>query len=529
MRYLDEVGYEVAPTDAIVCDSLGGGASKVGAVVAVRAPHDDLAIGAAGALGVEPGDLQSRVHGFGPRAAEEDAAVGQWRSFDNHLGGSGGRRVGERIEGVVGRELVHLGGDGLHHVRATVAYLAVPQAGQAIDVAFALVVVECRSFAPHEIDVVTFIVGGGGERVQKRVGHAARLSPGRCRCRVAEWLCLKLRWICPAGRVGGSPPTSSASARWTMCSIAPSGIPTFDSYREPLTSWRKASGFGHHDYAIRNAAWHVVDQFAEMHAGRDRRDGFLDPLSQLRDGPDERYDLGSPEESASVVKRVAKVFGANLAGVTANDPRWVYTEAYSREREGSKPNNEVDGLPNVLVVGQAMDRDLVQTVPSALSGVATGLGYSIDAVVVLATAQFIRNLGYRAVPTMNDTALAIPLAIAAGLGEYGRHGLVITKEFGPRVRGKPSIELHNRSNITGVEKWSVDGEKCFSYWAAITSDCAICIRVCPYNKDFSKKRHRVGRWLAGTPLRRVMGWLHDRRGYGKRLRPRDWWAGDSPR
>ena len=35
---------------------------------------------------------------------------------------------------------------------------------------------------------------------------------------------------------------------------------------------------------------------------------------------------------------------------------------------------------------------------------------------------------------MNDTALAIPYAIKAGLGEYGRLGLLITKEFGPRVR-----------------------------------------------------------------------------------------------
>lgn len=34
---------------------------------------------------------------------------------------------------------------------------------------------------------------------------------------------------------------------------------------------------------------------------------------------------------------------------------------------------------------------------------------------------------------MNDTALAIPYALKAGLGEYGRHGLVITPEFGPRV------------------------------------------------------------------------------------------------
>ena len=47
--------------------------------------------------------------------------------------------------------------------------------------------------------------------------------------------------------------------------------------------------------------------------------------------------------------------------------------------------------------------------------------------------RYIRNLGYKAEPTMNDTALAIPYALKAGLGEYGRHGLVITPEFGPRV------------------------------------------------------------------------------------------------
>jgi hypothetical protein len=53
----------------------------------------------------------------------------------------------------------------------------------------------------------------------------------------------------------------------------------------------------------------------------------------------------------------------------------------------------------------------------------------------------------------------------------------------------------------------------------------ICIRVCPYNKDFTKRRHRIGRRLAATRLRGLMLWLEDRIGYGKRLRPRDWWAG----
>ena len=340
----------------------------------------------------------------------------------------------------------------------------------------------------------------------------------------------------------------------------------FSSYREQLLEWRNAAGFGQRDYAIRNAAWHVVGVFSEMYDADDLRDGFLSPLSQLRDGPDERFDLGSPDEASTTVKQVASVFGADLVGICANDDRWLYTERYARRANEGRPLGLDDDLDNVIVVGQAMDRDLVDTVPSALSGAATGLGYSKDVMVLLSTAQWLRNLGYRAVPSLNDTALAIPLAIQAGLGEYGRHGLVITPEFGPRVRfgkiftdaplhhdsparfgvtefcescrrcteacppgaiadGPPTSVKLNRSTIGGVRKWTTDGEKCFSYWAQIVSDCMICVRVCPYNKDFSKWYNRLGRRLAATRLRRVMGWLHGRLGYGRRLRPRDWWEG----
>ena len=49
-------------------------------------------------------------------------------------------------------------------------------------------------------------------------------------------------------------------------------------------------------------------------------------------------------------------------------------------------------------------------------------------------AEFIRILGYKAIPMGNDTSLSIPLAIDAGLGELGRHGLLITPEYGPCVR-----------------------------------------------------------------------------------------------
>ena len=340
----------------------------------------------------------------------------------------------------------------------------------------------------------------------------------------------------------------------------------FATYRRPLTKWRKANGFTQRDYAIRNASWHVADIFAEMFEDDDRRDGFLDPLSMLRDGASEQVDVGPPNQASRELKQVSEVFGADLIGITEFDERWVYTERYSATDKAAKPNDLPDGLTHVVVIGQEMNDSLIKTAPSALSGTATGLGYSMDSAVLLGMAQYIRNLGYQAIASMNDTALAIPLAVQAGLGEYGRHGLVISPELGPRFRigkiftdmplapdapinfgveafcnqcdrcadkcpakaiphGEPDWQPVNISSIKGVKKWSVDGEKCFSYWSKINSDCAVCVRVCPYTRDYSKARNRAWRWLAGTRLRGLAMKIHDATGGSDRLKSNDWWTG----
>ncbi|MEM7125150.1 MAG: reductive dehalogenase [Chloroflexota bacterium] len=338
----------------------------------------------------------------------------------------------------------------------------------------------------------------------------------------------------------------------------------YATYREPLKTFRKADGFTQKDFALRNAAWHVSDIFTELKEDHDRREGFSDEFSLYRDVAGTQQDVGTPQEAASEIKRVARGFGADLVGITAYDERWMYLNKFSDLSQTERPQEIPDGLDNIIVTAQAMDYDLIRTVPSALSGAATGLGYSHDALVVLATAQYIRNLGYNAIASMNDTALAIPLAIQAGLGEYGRNGLLITKEFGPRIRlgkiftdmplahdqpiqfgveafcqicrrctdgcpvkaiphGPPSTKRHNQSNIAGVKKWSVDGEKCFGFWVAQNSDCSICIRVCPFNKDYSKWWHRLGIRLAGTRLRKVLLALDEQLGYGNRMKPSQWW------
>ena len=163
----------------------------------------------------------------------------------------------------------------------------------------------------------------------------------------------------------------------------------YATYRRPLEQWRKANGFTQRDYALRNAAWHVSDVFTEMYEDQGRRDGFQDPLSMLRDGPTDQLASASPEEAAAEIKKVGDVFGADLVGITAYDERWIYTERFSSITGGAKPNDLPEGMTSVIVIGQAMDADLIQTAPSALSGAATGLGYSQDAAVLLGLAQYL--------------------------------------------------------------------------------------------------------------------------------------------
>jgi reductive dehalogenase len=248
----------------------------------------------------------------------------------------------------------------------------------------------------------------------------------------------------------------------------------------------------------------------------------------------EKLPVDDPGEMSEIVKDTALFLGASLVGITGLNWDWVYKPGW--ERYGHKEIDLDQMIPSsikyAVVMAIETNYDYVKYAPTAKASAAAGLGYSKMAFLAPSMAKFIASLGYEAIACGNDTALSIPLAVDAGLGQLARFGAIITPEFGPRVRlckvltdlplkptapidfgvtefcdvcekcaeycpsqailyGKRSHKARTPSTNPGLLKWPLDGEKCFRFWytnGAKTEkgiyhiDCYQCINVCPFNK-----------------------------------------------
>lgn len=349
-------------------------------------------------------------------------------------------------------------------------------------------------------------------------------------------------------------------AMWddTVKSAATDGF--FASYRMEAAP-RRGEGFGPRDFALRNAAWLVSDIISNRSADDGLREGFQGAIKNDTPVAPIKAELGAPADESRDIKRLARFFGADLCGITHIDPRWHYTHRPDTAQMKPVPNALPDGMSHVIVMGHEMDKGLVDTYPSALAGAATGREYSHEAAIVMQLAAYIRNLGYQAIASMNDTALVVPYAIKAGLGEYGRNQMVLTPQFGPRVRfskiftdmpldvdvvreigltkychncticaeacppkalpkGEPKAGSDSPSTLKGVKKWSANCEACFGYWAKLKTDCAICMRVCPFNH---RNQGTVWYRLATSKFRKLAQWWAVRH-KPARVKPSTWWA-----
>lgn len=171
-----------------------------------------------------------------------------------------------------------------------------------------------------------------------------------------------------------------------------------------------------------------------------------------------------------------------------------------------------------IVVTMEMDKKMIDKAPSSDTAVMVMRTYSKLGKAVIKVSEFLRRNGYTACaghPLLGQ-ALYPALAELAGLGYHGHHGLIITPEFGPRVRiaaiytdieNLPSKQANKHEWIDefcdtcNLCVWEcpaqaisgnplkkengtiscIDGEKCLKV-AIEHRICCLCIKTCQFNR-----------------------------------------------
>ncbi|OHD38858.1 MAG: hypothetical protein A2015_06715 [Spirochaetes bacterium GWF1_31_7] len=182
---------------------------------------------------------------------------------------------------------------------------------------------------------------------------------------------------------------------------------------------------------------------------------------------------------------------------------------------------------HALVFAQEMKKEPIEKAPELDAGIEVMRVYNSLGIATNDIANWLRktyNVVCMANHPLGGLVDTVPLAEKAGLGAIGKHGMLITKEFGPRCRISPLFtelklfeytgshehswintfcskcrhcisscptsaiysesKLSKRYNKIGLKDRyeNYDREKCFTSFAA-TMGCAVCISVCPFSKN----------------------------------------------
>lgn len=253
---------------------------------------------------------------------------------------------------------------------------------------------------------------------------------------------------------------------------------------------------------------------------RPRRGGRVPQPKKMKD----------PAKTAELIKKVSHQFGSALVGITRLNPDWVY--GYPISRRGFENTEEPLQIPDhwqfAIVVGAPMSWDPLYANPTFGT---SNDAYSRSRIIATRVAAFIKMLGYPArthIPGTSYDLMVPPIAIDAGLGQQGRHSIVITPELGcnfrpavittnlPMATDSPidfgvndfcrtcricaeqcpsgAITLGDQTEVRGYRRWQVNAPKCANMWTSTLGPmgCRLCVAVCPYS--------RKANWLHRTAL-----------------------------
>ena len=83
------------------------------------------------------------------------------------------------------------------------------------------------------------------------------------------------------------------------------------------------------------------------------------------------------------------------------------------------------------------------------------------------------------------------------------------------ARPSKSISFEDRRENDGALRWQINSESCFTYWCTVGTDCAVCMRVCPYSHPDNLLHNMVRAGLKQSAIFREFSLKMDDFFYGR--------------
>ncbi len=270
---------------------------------------------------------------------------------------------------------------------------------------------------------------------------------------------------------------------------------------------------------------------------------------------DEKESI-DPGEITEIIKNIAMLYGAIDVGIT--ELRSYHLYSY-RGRQPDTWGDRVDLLDRhkyAIAIFVKKSLDMINEAPSLPIVFKSSRQYLEAAKIAYVISEFIRGLGYDALPHVDANYQLSCVAVAwdTGLGDVGRFGYFIHGKYGPGVRiavvttdlilsptkkrdyhidefcsictkcaDSCPLQAINHGEKTlsrGVKRWTSDQEKCFIAWKTYGTDCGICMRECPYTKPYNLIHNLYRFYISRNPITQRIGLYLDYLFYGKKNRGR---------
>ena len=290
----------------------------------------------------------------------------------------------------------------------------------------------------------------------------------------------------------------------------------------------------------------------------DRRHFLTNVVNQASKGQtnSRRVEVTDAEAMTRHIKAVAKHMGADIVSIAPAHPnimyagnRYVQDGTAEDAHEADTPEDLVRKFPYLIFVTTAWPYETLQAHRHHIGDSSYHVSQMKGNMILKAIEGYVKELGYTA---LRGVANPQATALASGVGELGRNGLVISEKFGARVHmpdpimtdlplvpDKPidigvsdfcgvcrkcavtcptnsitfadkekekaplSRDVSGFGEYNGIEKFKINWLTCYKlrpytheYW----SSCLTCAAICPFTKPDKWWHTAAISWLKSTPI-----------------------------